>query len=139
LYDFVRLETILRLFILGNVRPYHKEPGVKAGPTTIHTKWPHPFSLAQYVAFENHLLQQALKQTPPDIDDPELQKLAEVILTIRELGQHYLRQRNNWHEYLCGLFLQNLAQLRFYQDEPWLGVLPFTTAAILGNAISKRT
>jgi hypothetical protein len=77
-------------------------------------------------------------QTPPPIDHPELEKLAEVILTIRYLAKHYLRQSNKWHEYLCGLFLQSLAQLRFYQEQPWLGVLPFTTAAIVGHTINKE-
>jgi hypothetical protein len=133
LYDFIRLETILRLFVLGDVRSLAHRKDTASVPPPMG--WPYGFTLTQYIAFEEHLLQQTLGQTSESIDDPELQKLAKVILAIRELGQHYLRQRNNWHEYLSGLFLQSLAQLRFYQDEPWLGVLPFTTAAIVGDAI----
>jgi hypothetical protein len=133
LLDFVRLETILRLFILGGVRRQKQDNIPPASSTS--TDWPHDFTLAEYVAFETSLVQQTLSQPAEKITRPDLAKAAEVIMGIRGLAQYYLRRRNDWHEYLTGLFLQNLAQLRFYQDRPELGVLPFTTAAVVGREI----
>lgn len=129
LFDFVRLETLLRLFIIGNIRRFKRQ----SDPPI--TGWPHNFTLPQYVAFETSLLRQTLNQPAPKIDHAELAKAAEVIMVLRRSAQHYLRHRNDWREYFTGLFLQNLAQLRFYQDEPWLGALPFITAAVVGREI----
>ena len=134
LFDFVRLETILRLFVLGGVRRFKKQDKTSPLPPPPMV-WPHPFTLAEYVTFETSLAQQTLGYSALEIDQPDLAKAAKVIMAIRDLARHYLRQRNHWSEYFAGLFLQNLAQLRFYQNQPWLGVLPFTTAALVGREI----
>ena len=133
LYDFIRLETLLRLFILGGVRRFKQES--QGSPS--RTDWPHPFTLAEYAAFEAILVQQTLDQSAKSIPNPDLAKAAEVILAIRRLAQPYLRTRQGWSEYLIGLFLHNLAQLRFYQDQPQFGIFPFTTAALVGREASR--
>jgi hypothetical protein len=137
LFDFVRFETLFRLFILGRLRYFGKEDQALT-VSSENTHWPHGFSLAEYAAFERSLIQQTLGHPAETITQPDLAKVAEVIMAIRDLAQGYLRRRNGWREYFIALFLQNLAQLRHYQELPWLGVLPFTTATIVGGDISDR-
>ncbi len=134
LYDFIRLEIHMRLFALGG---YRRSRRLGNGVSPTFTEWPHAFTLAEYIAFEQSLLRQTLKQPAAEITQPDLAKAAQVILAIRHLAEDYLRQRDNWREYLGGLFLQSLAQLRFYRKEPWLGVMPFTAAAIVGEDLVK--
>jgi len=135
LYDFIKLEIILRLFELGGSRRLlgtgHSVADIPAG------SWPHPFSLVEYAEFEHALIRQTWQQPAQTLARPELAKAAEVILAIRRLAQPYLRISNDWNEYLTGLFLHNLVQLKFYQDQPQLSVLPFTTAAVVGEQIRK--
>ncbi len=138
LFDFVRFETLFRLFVLGGVRRL-KRPGQILGSSDFTPpEWPHSFTLAEYAAFETSLVQQTLGLSAGTITQPDLAKAAQVIMAVRELARPYLRRRDNWREYLTGLFLQNLAQLRFYQEQPWLGALPFTTATIVADEVSGR-
>ncbi|MCB0211157.1 MAG: hypothetical protein KDJ52_17595, partial [Anaerolineae bacterium] len=102
---------------------------VKAG------MWPHPFTISEYIDFEMNLLDQSLQNPPHTSQQAELDKAAELILAIRRLARPYLRTANNWDEYLVGLFLHNLAQLRFYEDMPQVAILPLTTAAVIGRAL----
>lgn len=125
LYDFIRLETLLRLFILGGIRRTGQDQA---------TAWPHAFSLAEYAAFEAALLDQTLGRPPAPPARPDLAKAAEIILAIRGLARPYLR-RADWGEYLTGLFLQNLAQFRFYETQPQFSALPVITAAVVGREV----
>ena len=136
LFDFIRLETILRLFVLGKVRQIILQNRDKPAHDASSMAWTYPFSLAEYINFEKTLLDQTLNRQPAIIPRPELAKAAELILAIRQLAKPYLRATHNWHEYLNGLFLHNLAQLRFYELMPQIAVLPLTTAAVVAGEIS---
>lgn len=134
LFDFIKLEIILRLFALGRVRYFLDQdrvfPSLSAG-------WPHTFTLAEYAAFEHGLLQQTLGQPARTAANPDLSKAAQVILAIRQLAQPYLRTPNAWGEYLTGLFLHSLAQLKFYRDQPQLGILPYATSVVVGQELRR--
>ncbi|MCB0194623.1 MAG: protein kinase [Anaerolineae bacterium] len=135
LYDFIRLETISRLFILGKARQMTLQNKTSTQPIEPNT-WPHPFTISEYVDFEMNLLDQTFQSSQQEQQHPELDKATEFILAIRQLAQPYLRTTNNWDEYLVGLFLHNLAQLRFYEEMPQIAILPLTTAAVLGQALT---
>jgi hypothetical protein len=128
LYDFIQLEISLRLFILGGVRRLWGQDIAGTG-----SSWPHPFTLAEYIAFEDMLVRRTWGQSVRPVTHPALAKAAEVILAIRQLARSYLRTPDGWPEYLTGLFLQSLAHLRFYQTEPWFAVLPLVTATVVGR------
>lgn len=136
LFDFIKLETILRLFVLGKARQVVLQNRDKPDPNTSPPAWTYPFSLAEYIHFERTLLDQTLNRQPAAVPHPELAKAADLIMAIRHLAKLYLRATNNWHEYLNGLFLHNLAQLRFYERMPQIAVLPLTTAAVVAGEIS---
>ncbi|MCB9104901.1 MAG: phosphotransferase [Anaerolineales bacterium] len=136
LFDFIRLETILRLFVLGKARRTILQNGDKPERNGTPKLWADSFSLAEYINFEVALLRQTLNHQTLAIAKPELVKAAELILAIRQLAQPYLRATNHWQEYLNGLFLHNLAQLRFYELMPQIAVLPLTTAAVVAGEIS---
>lgn len=137
LFDFIRLETVLRLFVLGKARQIMQTKHNPAQALPLK-QWPHPFTLAEYIDFEVTLLEQTINRSAVVItNQPELAKATELILAIRRLAQPYLRAANNWSEYLVGLFLSNLAQLKFYRQMPQIAILPLTTAAVIAEKLDK--
>lgn len=111
LFDFIKLETYIRLMVL---------PAVQGG-----------FSWEEYVRFEDYLLNPA--RVPPANKD--LQSACQVIRSIREIARHCARDPRNFeNEYLPGLFLYCLAMMKYCESN---GVPPtqlmFLTACVLAR------
>jgi hypothetical protein len=116
LFDFIKLETYIRLMPLADDRLR--------------------FSLGDYVQFEQALDEATLgrRVTPPK--DSYLRTAHEVILTIRRIARNYMDGDNFLSEYLPALFLYCLAVIKYYQeDKPRPTRLAFTTACVLGQYI----
>lgn len=138
LFDFIRLETILRLFVLGKARQTIRRRNFNSAPDLPAKQWPHPFTLEEYIDFEVTLLEQTTSHSAAvTTNQSELAKAIELILAIRRLAHPYLRVANNWSEYFTGLFLSNLAQLKFYRQMPQIAILPLTTAAVISEELDK--
>lgn len=119
LFDFIKLETYVRMMELGR-------DGVD-------------FLLSDYVQFETALADATLrgKSITLGSHNVRLQVAYQVILTIRQIARKYMgREPDFRHEYYPALFLYNLAVTKYYQEErPRPTQLSFATACVLGRYI----
>ncbi len=121
LFDFIKLETYLRLMGLAD------EYGA--------------FSWSEYAQFEQALNAAAMdgNATPPT--DPSLAKAYEVIQAIRKIARSCMREPQNFNgEYLTPLFLYCLAMMKYYQsNRPMSTQLVFITACVVGLLLESET
>jgi len=120
LFDFIKLETYIRLMVLGPVQA--------------------DFSLSDYVQFELALNADTLgrKVMPPT--NPHLLKAYIIFQTIRDIARKYMGSEPDFkNEYFPALFLYCLAMLKYYMPH---GALPtqlaFITACSLTAEIYKE-
>lgn len=121
LFDFIKLETYIRLWPLA--------------------KTTHPFSLRDYVQFEEALNDAILERTGmtcPDNDD--LQFAYRVILSIRNIARRYMAPDSNFRkEYFPALFLYCLEVMKYYKNDGKRAVrLVFATACVLSMYIRRE-
>jgi hypothetical protein len=120
IFDFIKLETYLRLSELGSISP--------------------PLPPAEYARFEEALnaTTLGLSATPPT--DPDLQKAYQVILSIRNIARNYMGPHPDFrNEYFPALFLYCLAVMKYHENDGapaarWV----FTTACVLGRDILEN-
>jgi hypothetical protein len=113
LYDFIKLETYIRQTVLSQAA----------------------FLFADYLQFEAALLDE--EEAVPE--DSMLQKAYQVIRRIRALAARYAK-RDFVAEYLPGLFLYNLAVVKYVENhEVKAARLAFGTAGVVGEAIHSGT
>ena len=117
LFDFIKLETYLRLMVLP------KESSA--------------FSLNEYAEFERALHETALGRKTNVPTNGSLAKAYDVIRTIRQIAQLSMRDPRNFKtEYLPALFLYSLAMMKYF---PSNGTVPtqlvFITACVAGMYI----
>ncbi len=119
IFDFIKLETYIRQMILSQEN-YH-------------------FSFADYLQFEETLVATSLGQPVSAPDQPDLQKAFQVIQSIREIAAHYMGYPADFYaEYLPGLFLYNLAVLKYFENHGAKAArLAFATAAVVGRALTQ--
>ena len=115
LFDFIKLETFLRLTVLG--------------------RGDFAFSLGDYLRFEEALAAAALGKSTTPPRDPHLRFAYEVILAIRRIARKYMGPEPDFrNEYFPALFLYCLAVTKYYRN---YGVqaagLVFATACVLGR------
>ena len=117
IFDFVKLETYVRLMVLGSAEE--------------------AFSLGEYVEFEDALIEATLQKKERVPGNPYLWSGYQVIRTIREVANKYMAEQTSFrHEYLPALFLYCLAVAKYYQeDRPQPTRLAFATACVLGAYI----
>ena len=115
IFDFVKLETYVRLMVLGSAE---KEA----------------FSLGEYVEFEDALIEATLQKKERVPGNPYLWSGYQVIRTIAKSANKYMAEQTSFrHEYLPALFLYCLAVAKYYQeDRPQPTRLAFATACVLG-------
>ncbi|MCL4299199.1 MAG: hypothetical protein KJ077_25925 [Anaerolineae bacterium] len=115
LFDFIRLETYLRLMELAH------------GDLT--------FSLDAYVRFEIALNDATLGQEVTLPDDPSLKFAYQVILAIRRIAQKYMGPDPDFrNEYFPALFLYCLAVTKYYENDGIRAAqLVFATACVQGG------
>jgi hypothetical protein len=118
IFDFIKMETYVRLMVLANVSP--------------------ALSLDDYVQFEEALVSDTLereKRTCPDNSD--LRFAYQVIQAIRRIARKYMGPTSNFrNEYLPALFLYCLAVLKYYDEDKLQSTrLTFATACALGQYI----
>lgn len=120
LFDFIKLETYVRLMGLG-------------GKDT-------SFSLAQYVQFEVALAAATLGNAGVSCPNVSPLRLAyDVILTIRRLTRNYMEGDRFLDEYFPALFLYSLAVMKYYRDDQSQATrLAFTTAAVLADTLVAK-
>jgi len=120
LFDFIKLETYVRLMALGSDDV--------------------AFSLDEYAQFEEALAAATLEErgvTCPNNTD--LQFAYEVILATRHIARKYMGPEPDFRgEYFPALFLYCLAVMKYYQeDRPQPTQLAFTTALVLGHCLPE--
>ncbi len=117
LFDFIKLETYVRLMALGS-----KDL---------------PFSLAEYVQFEGALAAATQGNTSASCPDVSPLRLAyDVILAIRHLARNYMEGNRFLVEYFPALFLYSLAMMKYYRDDqPQSTRLIFVTATVLADSL----
>jgi hypothetical protein len=125
LFDFIELETYLRLKELGRI----DSPSLP---------------LEEYARFEEALNAATLGQSATPPADPRLRKAYQVILAIRRIAQRYIGPHSDFKkEYFPALSLYCLAMIKYYEsDGDQAARLVFTTACVLGKSpthqIQKR-
>jgi hypothetical protein len=117
LFDFIKLETYVRLMELA-----------RAGPA---------FSLDNYVQFENDLDAATLSEILVLPDNLDLQFACQTIQAIREIARKYMGPGQDFrNEYFPALLLYNLAATKYYQKkDPQPTRLAFATACVLGRYV----
>jgi len=116
LYDFIKLETYIRQWILSQPE--------------------NDFTFADYLQFEDLLTQATLGIGSIEPAHPSLQRAYKVIVEIRSIASKYVGPHVNFKdEYLPGLFLYNLAMLKFKKHGVRAAQLAFGAAVILGQYI----
>ncbi len=118
IFDFIQLETYVRLWQLASVTP--------------------PLSLCDYVQFEEALNDATLEKegrvTCPDNSD--LQFAYQVILSLRNIARKYMGSADFKNEYFPALFLYCLAMMKYYKNDGIQAArLVFATACVLGRYI----
>lgn len=121
LFDFIKLETYVRLMELG-----------RDG---------YSLSLGDYIQFEEALTHATLRRKG-DVSCPgnaQLQVAYHIILAIRSIAQKYMgREPDFGNEYFPALFLYCLAVMKYYQKtQPRPTRLVFSTACVLGKYLDK--
>jgi hypothetical protein len=115
LFDFIKLETYLRLGGLGCDDM--------------------AFSLGDYVRFEEALASATLsgEATPPE--DPHLHCAYEVILALRRIARKYMGPEPDLrNEYFPALFLYSLAVTKYYRNDGLRAARQaFATACVMGR------
>jgi hypothetical protein len=116
LFDFIKLETYIRLWVLG------------AKPE---------FSLNEYVQFEQALNAAALDQKAARLTNSVLAKAEVVIRAIREIARRCMKDSRNFkEEYLPGLFLYCLKMMKYYETtKPAPTRLVFITTCVAGQCL----
>lgn len=115
LFDFIKLETYIRQWILGDKRC--------------------EFSFEDYLTFEETLVAATLGEDATLPENRHLQKAYEVILHIRQIAACYIGSHSSFkEEYLPALFLYNLAMLKYWDSH---GVKTGWLAFGLGGVIAK--
>jgi hypothetical protein len=117
LLDFIKLETYLRLMMLG---PEHGA-----------------FSWNEYIQFEQALNAVALGQTSKVPANPYLEKAYKVIQTIRQVARKYMGANPDFNnEYFPALFLYCLARLKHHETNGIAATqLIFLTACICAQGL----
>jgi hypothetical protein len=119
LYDFIKLETYMRLMAL-----------VRDDLTV---------RLDDYVRFEEALANATLGKSTTLPQDPNLRAAYDVILSIRRMARNYMDRDKFLDEYLPALFLYCLAVMKYYQDDrPQPARLAFATACVLGRYVGGK-
>ena len=121
LYDFIKLETYVRLMQLADDAT--------------------AFSLDDYKRFEEALNDATLTKSDRKLPDNEhLNKAYQVILGIRNMARKYMGPEPDFrNEYFPSLFLYCLAVIKYYQkDSPQPTRLAFATACALGRRILEQ-
>lgn len=115
LFDFIKLETYMRLMGLGSDDS--------------------SFLLTEYVQFEAAVAAATLGNASVSCPDvPSLRLAYDVILAIRRLARNYMEGDRFLEEYFPALFLYNLAVMKYYRDDqPQPTRFIFTTAAVLAG------
>lgn len=118
LYDFIKLETYIRLMILGSDE--------------------RAFSLDDYIRFEQALNNATLGQKVTLPSNQHLLFAYQVIRAIREIARKYMGPEPDFrNEYFPALFLYSLAVMKYYQkDIPQPTRLAFITACVLSPYIA---
>ncbi|MCB0168214.1 MAG: hypothetical protein KDI79_28560 [Anaerolineae bacterium] len=120
LFDFIMLETCLRQCLAA--------PGTE------------PFSLADYIQFEENLTAATLGETASIPDNARLKRAFLLIDALRNVARPYMHQPADFAlEYFPALFLVNLGLLGCHEtigDEA--ARLGFLTAAVVGKSTSGR-
>ncbi len=119
LFDFIKLETYIRLMALPDVFG--------------------AFSLNEYVQFEQTLNATTLGQASTPPTNPELAKTYQVIQTIREIAHKYMGYEPSFkNEYFPALFLYSLSMLKYFPiNGPIPTQLMFVTSCVLGKFILR--
>ena len=117
IFDFITLETGLRRLLV--------------------TQLEEPFSLGDYIQFEENLTAVALGEAGESPDHPRLKRAFLIIAALRKAAEQFMQQPVDFAgEYLPGLFLVNLGMLNNYdaigEDAARLA---FVTAAVVGKSI----
>ncbi len=117
LFDFIKLETYLRLLVLAQVYG--------------------AFSLNDYIHFEQTLNATTLGQASTAPTNPELAKAYQVIRTIRQIARKYMGPEPDFRgEYFTALFLYSLSMLKYFPvNGPIPTQLMFMTTCVLGQFI----
>ena len=120
LFDFIKLETYLRLMVLAQVYG--------------------AFSLNEYIQFEQTLNAATLGQTSTPPANPELAKAYRVIRTIRQIAHKYMGPEPDFRgEYFTALFLYSLSMLKYFPvNGPIPTQLMFMTTCVLGQFILEE-
>jgi hypothetical protein len=120
LFDFIKLETYIRLMALAQVSG--------------------AFSFNEYAQFERALNAATLGQSATPPANPELAKAWQVIQNIRRIARKYMgREPDFRNEYFPALFLYGLSILKYF---PAYGSVPtqliFITTCVLGQFIFEE-
>lgn len=117
LFDFIKLETYLRLMVLAQVFG--------------------AFSLNEYIQFEQTQNAATLGQASTPPANPELAKAYQVIRTIRQIARKYMGPEPDFRgEYFTALFLYSLSMLKYFPvNGPIPTQLMFMTTCVLGQFI----
>jgi len=117
LFDFIKLETYVRLAELGR-----GEFG---------------FSLCEYLRFEEALAGATLGKSMAPPDDPHLRFAHEVILAIRRIARKYMGPEPDFrNEYFPALLLYCLAATKYYRNDGIQAArLAFATACAQGRYV----
>ncbi|MCB0211601.1 MAG: hypothetical protein KDJ52_19850 [Anaerolineae bacterium] len=120
LYDFITLESYLRHQLVN--------PNI------------HPFSLVEYIHFEENLVRATLDESADVPENLHLQRAYQVILALRRLASQFMSPSADFQgEYFPALLLINLSMLRHHDT---LGDdvvrLAFVTAAVTGRYVDDQ-
>ena len=113
LFDFIKLETYLRLMILGSDT--------------------HSYELDEYVHFERALNEATLGHVATLPQNARLQFAYQIIKALRAMARKYMAVGSDFtSEYFPALFLYSLAMMKYCQENmPQPTRLAFTTASVL--------
>jgi len=119
LFDFIKLETYVRLMGLARVDL--------------------TFSLGDYVRFEEALADATLGRSVTSPKDPHLLVAYEVILVIRRIARNHMVQEPCFlNEYFPALFLYCLSVMKYYRaDAPQPARLVYATASVLARYLLR--
>jgi hypothetical protein len=117
LFDFIKLETYIRLMALAQVHG--------------------AFSWNEYIQFEQELNAATFDQASTPPANPELAKAYQVIRTIRQVARKYMGHTPDFqNEYFPALFLYALSMLKYFPiNGPIPTQLMFMTTCVLGHFI----
>ena len=117
LFDFIKLETYVRMMELGRSRD--------------------AFTFAEYIEAERGLAARLDGAAPhPAPQNAELAKAFAVIATVRDLAADFLLTAGDFGEYRDALFTYSLGLFKYFSaDDPWGHALLLGTALVLADDV----